>query len=157
MTHKGNQAEGLDPATRRRADGGRVRACRLRASYLQSPVAAHGYVTVQLLIDLAAKPLRNVRAFAARRDGDLQIAARDQRSKKEIAVGNVIHSVAESVSFDRAPVDSRVHLGIVGRSDNQEIAVQIGSFKAALHPFELVFECQIGNLDACLGCKDPQL
>ena len=40
---------------------------------------------------------------------------------EEIAVGNVILRD----SFDRAPVYGGVHCGIVGRSNDQKIAVQI--------------------------------
>src|ERR1700723_2793713 len=85
------------------------------------------------------------------------MAAGDQRSKKEIAVRNVIDAVRKNVSFDRAPVNKGIHLGVVGRSNDQYIAVQIGSLKTALNPFELVVARQVANLDACLESHHPQL
>ena len=63
----------------------------------------------QLLVDFAAQPLRDGGAFAGGRDGDLQIAAADDRAEEEIAVGNVVDAVARGCRAPDAPRDRRRH------------------------------------------------
>ena len=56
----------------------------------------------QLFVYLAAKSLCDRGAFSGGGDGDLQIAAADDRTEIEIAIGNVIDTVTNDISLNAA-------------------------------------------------------
>ena len=90
----------------------------------------------KLLVDFAAQPLSNGRAFAGRRDGDLQVAAADHRAEEEVAVGNVVDAVAGDVARKGFAIDRRVDFGHIGSGDDDEVAVEIGGRKFTLDQFQ---------------------
>src|SRR5580658_1997418 len=94
----------------------------------------------QLRINLAAEALGDGGAFAGGGDGYLQIATADDGAKKEIAVGNVVDAVARDVSSYATLVDGCIHIRRIGGGDDQEIAIEVGVFKAALDPFQSAFD-----------------
>ena len=65
-------------------------------------------VAGELLVDFAAKALGEGGAFSGGGDGDLQIAAADHRSEKEIAVGNVVDAVAQDAALGGSAVNGGV-------------------------------------------------
>jgi len=91
----------------------------------------------KLCVNLAAETLRECGAFAAGGDGDLKVAAVDYRTKKEIAVGNVVDTVAGDVSGDTAFVNGSVYFWNICGCDDYELAVEVGVLKLALDPLEL--------------------
>jgi hypothetical protein len=105
----------------------------------------------KLLVDLAAQPLRNGRAFAGRRDRDLQVAAADHRAEEEVAVGNVVDAVAGDAARDGLAIDRCVDFGHIGGGDDDEVAVEIGGLKLALDPLELAFGGELANFRRAWG------
>src|SRR5208337_1910343 len=110
----------------------------------------------QLHIDLAAEALRKGRAFSSGRDGNLKIASADHGTKEEIAVGNVVHAVAEDIARHSLAVNSGVDRGRISRRDDEEVSVEIGRFEGALNPLELPFLSQLANLRPCFGRNKAQ-
>jgi hypothetical protein len=79
----------------------------------------------KLGVDFAAETLRESGAFTCGRDGDLQIAAGDDGSKVEVAVGRVVDGVAKDVASQSFFVDGVVYAGCVGGGDDEEGAVKV--------------------------------
>jgi hypothetical protein len=105
----------------------------------------------ELRIDFAAEALGYCGAFARGGNCDLKIAAADHGAEKEIAVGNVVDAVAWDVASDAALIDSGVDFGGVGGGDDEEIAVEIGKFEAAVGPFELAIFGELLDFGMGLG------
>src|SRR5271168_681349 len=111
----------------------------------------------QLLVDLAAKSLGDGGAFSRSRDGDLQVASADDGAKIKVAVGNVIHTIANDVSFDTAPINSGVDHRRISRGDDKEVAVEVEDFEAALKPFELTFGGELLDFGPGMGGDHSEL
>ena len=103
----------------------------------------------KLLVDFAAKPLGNGRAFAGGRDGDLQIAAAHHRTEEEIAVGDVVDAVAQG--FRARPLRDR-RCAFTSGSSVAAITMKLPSrsagSKRALDPFELACVAQVAEFPA---------
>jgi hypothetical protein len=97
-------------------------------------------VVGELLVDFAAKTLGEGGALSGSGDGDLEIAAGDDGAEEKVAVGNVVHTVAEDIALKRAGIDGQVDGGHVGCRDDDEVAVEIGKRKGAFDERELSFK-----------------
>ncbi len=109
------------------------------APELRPDSQARAKIIWQQFVDLTAQMLRECGAFSGSGDCDLQICRADHRSEKEIAVRNIVNAVAKNPTLDCAPINSRVHLGRIGGSNDQVVSVEIGEFKSALDPFDFAF------------------
>src|SRR6185437_13571764 len=106
------------------------------AAQLTEPGQPGAEIARQLLIDFAPQALRDSRAFAGGGDGDLQVAAADDRSKKEIAVGYVVDAVAQDAPRDGGAIDLRVDFRRAGGGDDNEVAVDVRGGERTGNPFE---------------------
>jgi hypothetical protein len=110
----------------------------------------------KLLVDFAAQVLGEGGAFARSGNGDLQVAATHDRAEKEIAIGDVVHAVAEDVSLNYPAINSRVYLRRIRGSDNNKVVVKVGDFEASLNPFEFPFGREFANFKASLGSNNAK-
>ena len=97
-------------------------------------------VVGELLVDFAAKTLGEGGAFPGSGDGDLEIAAGDDGAEEEIAIGDVVHAVAEDVALESSGVDGLVDGGRVSCRDDDEVAIEISEREGALDERELSFK-----------------
>jgi len=85
-------------------------SCKNLAAKLPERFKPRAKILWQLLVYLAAQALSKGGAFSCGRDSNLQVAATDHRTKKEIAVWNVVDAVADNAQLDRPMIDCRINL-----------------------------------------------
>src|SRR5665213_2599171 len=90
----------------------------------------------KLLVNFAAQTLRYSGTFAGCGDGNLQRTAADDRAEKEIAVGNIVNTVAGNVSHHRFAINRVVDFRRVGSGDDEKASFQIFRLERALDKFE---------------------
>src|SRR5436190_2451233 len=100
---------------------------------------ALGVLWSELAFQLQAQLLRQGRALAACRNGDLQVATSDHRGKIEIAVGRVVYYIAEH----SMPVGFGIHFMIDVRRgsccDHEFLVADVAGCEAALVPLNPSF------------------
>ena len=111
----------------------------------------------KLLVDLATQALRQGGAFAGRGDGDLQVAAADHGAEKEIAVGNVVDTIAGNAARNSLAINRSVDFGHIGSCDHDEVAVKIGGLEFALDPLKLALSGELADFRPRLRRNHAQL
>ena len=86
----------------------------------------------------------------------MKLAAANHRTEEEIAIGNVVHAVAQDAALDRALIHSGVDGGGVGGGNDQVIAVEVGELERPLYPFEPSLRCQSADLRLRLWRNDAK-
>ncbi len=111
----------------------------------------------KLLIDFAAQPLRQRGALTGGGDCDLQWAARDHGPEEEIAVGNIVDAVAEDAVLRGFTIDRRIYVGLIGRRDDELLAIEIGRIEGPLDPLDCAVACQRADFRTCFGRDNAQV
>ena len=108
----------------------------------------------ELFVDFAAQALGKCRTLTGGGDGNLQIAAADHRAEEEIAIGDVVDTVAENAALERSLIDGCIDLRRVGGGDDQQIAFEVGKFKCTRKPFKFFFDGQLADFRMRVRCDD---
>src|ERR1700726_3910659 len=93
--------------------------------------------------------------FSVRGDGNLQIAALDDGAVVEMAVGDVVHGVAENTADFGGLKDCGVYRLNGSRGDNQSSVLQIGRSEFLRRPLNFAGFYPGGNLRINLRSDDP--
>src|SRR6266852_1726265 len=110
------------------------------------PLDPCGVLGAELLLKLLAQSLRECRAFSVGGDGDLQVAALDDRAVVEMAVFDVVHGVAEQAALVGFLKHLLIHRALRGGCDNQKCAVQVFAFKTFWAPIDLPITYPLAKL-----------
>jgi hypothetical protein len=109
-----------------------------------------------LLIDLAAQLLGERGALPRSGNGDLQVTATHNCAEKEIAIGDVVYTVAEYVSLNCAAINSRIHFRRTRGGENNKMFIEVGDFEASLNPFEPPLGDEFANFTASFGSNNAK-
>jgi hypothetical protein len=133
---------------------GRRMLCHDFATSVADQVQPVGNAIVEALFNFLPKPLGHCGAFPGSRDGDLEIAAADDSGKIKIAVGRIVHGIAEdaeALGFDKyGAIDRSVGRG----SDGKECACEVGKLKFARQPADLSGSGELLYFGICAGRDD---
>ncbi len=87
---------------------------------------------IQAFVNFLAEPLGHCRAFSGGGDGDLEIAAANESGKIKIAVGRIVHGIAEdaqALGFEEHGAVDRV----VGGGGDSGLPVELSSGGELFH------------------------
>jgi hypothetical protein len=101
------------------------------------PVEPGSELGAKLIFEFGAKVLGERGTFAARGDGNLEIAALDDGAVVEVAVLVVVDSVAENVAFVGFAIDEFVETAERGGGDDEEFAVEVVWLEGSGEPSDL--------------------
>src|SRR4029077_17388040 len=92
---------------------------------------------VHAFVDFLPEALRHRRAFSRGAGGALQAGAPNNSGKIKIAVGRIVHGIAEDAQALGFEEYGAVDDGIRGGRDGEESAGEIGELKFAAQPAQL--------------------
>ena len=103
------------------------------------------------MFEFFAETLSQGGAFAVGGDGDLEIAALDDRAVVEVAVVDVVHGVAEDVALVGFAIDLGVEIAERGGGDYEEGVVEILWLERFWRPSDLLVADSFGELGREFG------
>ena len=113
---------------------GRAELLASLVAHLAEHVEHAGVHVGEALFELAPHPLRERRAAAVGRDGELQVAAGDDGRQDERAVGRIVRRVDEDVGGLAVASHLGVDLRVVGGGDRQPVRSNLAAAVLALVP-----------------------
>lgn len=105
-------------------------------------------------VDLTTQALRYSRAFTSGGNGDLQIAAADNRSEVKIAVGWIVDRIAEDIAGLGVAVDGGVDVAVAGRRDDEETIREVAGLIIAQCEADASPGSQLMHFVTSFDCDD---
>src|SRR5271165_3452888 len=118
------------------------------AAQLPDPLEPRAEVAGQLRIDFAAQALCERRALTCGGDGDLQVTTAYYGGEEEIAVRDVVDTVAEDAPLHGRKIHRGIYFRLVRRGNHKVTTIEVARFKNALNPPDSALACKVANLGA---------